>query len=233
MNAAPSVSNTRESDTHSRDRLSVQHRLLPQFMPHRNACLAKDHRHGRRWQLYAPLESRRTAPDAPAPHPGGLRHPDFLYEVKFDGFRALAHVNGHHCQLVSRTGYVYKSWPYLAEEIAHAVRARSAILDGEIVCLGSDGRSRFYDLLFRREWPYFLAFDALAIDGDDLRALPLVESVRSRASCRALNSASCSSMRFVHAGHACTSSPAKGISRASWRSGPVEPTSATAVAHPG
>lgn len=28
-------------------------------------------------------------------------HPDFLYEVKFDGFRSVAHVNGHHCQLIS------------------------------------------------------------------------------------------------------------------------------------
>ena len=66
-------------------------------------------------------------------------HPDFLYEVKMDGFRALAHVNGHRCQLVSRNGHIYKSWPYRAEEIAHAVRARSAVLDGEIACLDADG----------------------------------------------------------------------------------------------
>ena len=106
--------------------------------------------------------------------PEPFDHPDFLYEVKFDGFRALARVTGHHCQLISRNGHVYKSWPYLAEEIAHAVRARSAILDGEIACRAPDGSSRFYDLLFRREWPYFLAFDVLSIDGEDLRALPLV-----------------------------------------------------------
>ena len=68
--------------------------------------------------------------------PKPFDHPDWLYEVKFDGFRALAHVTGHHCQLVSRNGHVFKSWPYLAEEIAHAVRARNAVLDGEIVCLG-------------------------------------------------------------------------------------------------
>ena len=36
--------------------------------------------------------------------PEPFDHPDFLYEVKFDGFRALAHINGHHCQLVSRNG---------------------------------------------------------------------------------------------------------------------------------
>ena len=65
-----------------------------------------------------------------------------------------------------------------ADIVAHVVRARSAILDGEIACLGPDGRSRFYDLLFRREWPHFLAFDAIAIDGTDLRNLPL--TVRKR-----------------------------------------------------
>ena len=67
--------------------------------------------------------------------PEPFDHPDWLFEVKFDGFRALAHVTGHHCQLVSRNGHTFKSWPYLAEEIAHAVRARSAVIDGEIVCL--------------------------------------------------------------------------------------------------
>ena len=113
--------------------------------------------------------------------PEPFDHPDWLYEVKFDGFRALAHVRGHHCQLVSRNGHQFKSWPYLAEEIAHAIRAHSAVLDGEIVCLDADGRSRVYDLLFRREWPYFLAFDVLSIDGEDLRALPLVQRKRRLA----------------------------------------------------
>ena len=49
------------------------------------------------------------------------------------------------------------------------------MLDGEIACLGLDGRSRFNHLLFRRDWPYFLAFDVLWLDGGDLRRLPLIE----------------------------------------------------------
>jgi bifunctional non-homologous end joining protein LigD len=68
---------------------------------------------------------------------------------------------------------VYKSWPYLCDELAHAVRCRSAVLDGEIACLESDGRSHFYKLMFRREWPYFIAFDLLWLDGKDLRNFPL------------------------------------------------------------
>ena len=54
--------------------------------------------------------------------PKPFDHPDWLYEVKFDGFRALAHVTRHQCQLVSRNGHPFKSWPYLAEEIARGSR---------------------------------------------------------------------------------------------------------------
>ena len=55
------------------------------------------------------------------------------------------------------------------------------MLDGEIVFLDAGGCSRFYDLMFRREWPYFLALDALSIDGEDLRALPLIQRKRRLA----------------------------------------------------
>jgi bifunctional non-homologous end joining protein LigD len=115
--------------------------------------------------------------------PQPFDHPDFLFEVKYeyDGFRALAHITGHHCQLVSRNGHVLKRWPQLSEEIAHAVRAHSAVLDGEITCLAPGGTSRFYDLLCGREWPYFIAFDVLSINGKDLRDLPFHERKRRLA----------------------------------------------------
>lgn len=102
-------------------------------------------------------------------------HPEFVYEPKIDGFRALAHIRGHWCELVSRNGHTFKSWPQLAEELAHAVRCRDAVLDGEVCCLKRDGRSDFRKLLFWREWLYFHAFDLLAVDGQDLRGLPLLE----------------------------------------------------------
>ena len=74
--------------------------------------------------------------------------PDFIFEPKLDGFRALAHVPGHRCELISRNGHTFKQWPQLAEELAHAVRARSAVLDGEICCLEPDGRTHFNKLSF-------------------------------------------------------------------------------------
>ena len=110
--------------------------------------------------------------------PEPFDHPDWLFELKHDGFRALAYVEGHCCRLVSRRGHVFAKWDLLCEEIAHSVRCMSAVLDGEIVCLDPDGRSNFYRLLFRRDWPYFMAFDLLEVDGEDLRDRQLLERKR-------------------------------------------------------
>jgi ATP-dependent DNA ligase len=52
------------------------------------------------------------------------------------------------------------------------------VIDGEIVCLDPDGRSNFKKLLFRREWPFFYAFDLVALRKRNLRELPLVERKR-------------------------------------------------------
>jgi hypothetical protein len=48
----------------------------------------------------------------------------------------------------------------------------TAVLDGEIVCLDSAGRSNFADLFYRRREPIFVAFDLLSVGGRDLRAHP-------------------------------------------------------------
>jgi bifunctional non-homologous end joining protein LigD len=77
-----------------------------------------------------------------------------------------------------RNGHTFKHWPQLCEELAHAVKAHDAVIDGEIVCLDARGRSNFKSLLFRREWSYFYAFDLPAIDGEDLREWPLMERKR-------------------------------------------------------
>jgi len=63
--------------------------------------------------------------------PESFDDPDWLFELKLDGFRALAHIEGHQCRLVSRRCHTFKQWPYLEIELAHAVPCDSAILDGE------------------------------------------------------------------------------------------------------
>jgi bifunctional non-homologous end joining protein LigD len=110
--------------------------------------------------------------------PAPFDHPDCVFEVKYDGFRTLAYVERDDCQLVSRNGHTFNGWPQLADEIASALRCHSAVLDGEVCCLESDGRTNFYRLMFRRDRPFFYAFDALAIDGKDLTSLPLLERKR-------------------------------------------------------
>ena len=101
--------------------------------------------------------------------------PDFLYEVKFDGFRALAYVEDGLCELVSRKRHVYRRFGELSQSIVAGLKVQNCILDGEIVCLDDQGRSEFYTLMFHRGEPYFYAFDLLWLDGADLRDLPLLE----------------------------------------------------------
>lgn len=102
-------------------------------------------------------------------------HPDWIFEIKHDGFRAIAYVREHQVELVSRNGNTFKGFPELTTQVGQDLKVRSAILDGEIVCLDADGRSQFNDLLFRRGEPFFYAFDLLWADGEDLRYLPLHE----------------------------------------------------------
>jgi bifunctional non-homologous end joining protein LigD len=63
-------------------------------------------------------------------------------------------------------------------EIAHSVRYRDAILDGELVCLNDDGRSNFHNLLFRRDGRTSTRLTSLALHGKDLGDRPLLERKR-------------------------------------------------------
>jgi len=99
----------------------------------------------------------------------------FIYELKIDGFRALAHVNAGQGELVSRNGNTFRGFAELATWIAQNLRVESAVLDGEIACVDESGRPVFRDLLFRRRQCVFIAFDLLYLDGKDLRTLPLTD----------------------------------------------------------
>lgn len=100
--------------------------------------------------------------------------PNSVYELKYDGFRALARIERGTVSLVSKSGFVYKRFQDLCEQMASAIRAEEAILDGEIVCVDAQGRPRFYSLMFHRGMPCFFAFDILWLDGKDLREQPLL-----------------------------------------------------------
>jgi bifunctional non-homologous end joining protein LigD len=70
-------------------------------------------------------------------------HPDWIFELKYDGFRALAFVNGGGTKLVSRRGLSYRRFDDLRSEISLELNADDAVLDGEIAKLDSDGRPIF------------------------------------------------------------------------------------------
>ena len=104
-------------------------------------------------------------------------HDDWVFELKYDGWRALAYVDGGRCRLVSRNGNVFKRFGQLGAAIGAAVPGTAA-LDGEIACLDGDGRPQFYELFRRRVPPTYCAFDVLWLNGRDLRGRPLVERKR-------------------------------------------------------
>jgi bifunctional non-homologous end joining protein LigD len=72
-------------------------------------------------------------------------HSNFVFELKHDGFRAVAYIENAKCELVSRKNIVYKSFARLASIMAK-LPVKNAILDGELVCLDDDGRSIFLEL---------------------------------------------------------------------------------------
>jgi bifunctional non-homologous end joining protein LigD len=101
-------------------------------------------------------------------------HPDWLFELKHDGFRALAYVSDGSCRLISRRHNVYKSFEVLKSSLSR-LPVTSAVLDGEIVCLDETGKSIFKDVLYRSSEPAFSAFDLLWLNGQHLREFPLID----------------------------------------------------------
>jgi bifunctional non-homologous end joining protein LigD len=101
---------------------------------------------------------------------------DWLFELKYDGFRALAVIERGRAQLLSRNGHPFASFSSLAESISDSLPNVRAVIDGEICSLDRHGRPQFKNLMFRRgNPPCFFAFDLLTCDGKDLRTERLLD----------------------------------------------------------
>jgi bifunctional non-homologous end joining protein LigD len=113
--------------------------------------------------------------------------PNWLFEIKWDGVRALARIEDSASTLRSRNGAdITKRYPELAF-LPQAFAASQAIVDGEIVALDERGLSSFERLqermhvrapsehLVSQTPVVFFAFDLLYCDGYDLRKAPLLE----------------------------------------------------------
>ncbi|PTY00201.1 ATP-dependent DNA ligase [Spartobacteria bacterium LR76] len=103
---------------------------------------------------------------------------DWFYEIKFDGWRALALCGREQVKIMSRN---HRDMTGIFPEIAHAIERLGigdSILDGEIVALDSQGRSSFQALQAYRlasESPalFYYVFDLPRYNGGDLRGRPV------------------------------------------------------------
>src|SRR6476646_5914468 len=118
--------------------------------------------------------------------------PKWIYEVKWDGVRALCYIQDGHVRMVSRNGnLIDRQYPELSI-LPHHIRAQTAIVDGEIAALNERGvpscellqrRINVADAssvatLARHHPVVFYAFELLYLDGRDLRGLSLIEQKR-------------------------------------------------------
>lgn len=103
--------------------------------------------------------------------------PEWIFETKWDGFRAVAVAKPGHAELYSRRGHdISKKYPSICEALATI--KNDAVFDGELVALDVHGRSRFQLLQNAGRNTarlLYCVFDLLYLDGKDLRDQPLVE----------------------------------------------------------
>ena len=118
-------------------------------------------------------------PIPPTWHKEPFDDPDWLFDFKYDGFRAICYLEHRRNRLISRNNNVMTRFEALAGQLAAALNIDEAILDGEIIAADETGRPVFLDLLRGTRHPCYIAFDLLWLNGIDLRSLPLSERRRA------------------------------------------------------
>jgi bifunctional non-homologous end joining protein LigD len=101
--------------------------------------------------------------------------PDWLHEIKHDGYRLIVQRDGARVRLFTRNGHDWSDRFPLIVEAALQNKQQHFVIDGEAVLLDDDGVSDFNGLHSRRhnDQIKLYAFDIMALEGDDLRSLPL------------------------------------------------------------
>ena len=109
--------------------------------------------------------------------------PDWIREIKHDGFRILARRDARGVRLFTRNGYDFTDrFPLIANAINN-LPVQSCLIDGEAIVVGTTGLSVF-DLIRYRQHDaaaILCAFDLIELDGKDLRRKPLEERKHSLA----------------------------------------------------
>jgi bifunctional non-homologous end joining protein LigD len=106
------------------------------------------------------------------------RGPEWLFEVKWDGYRAIADVHGGEATLTSRRGNdLTQRFPTVARALERALKTPDCVLDGEVCALDEDGRATFSAMQQGKSGTryVFVAFDLLEVEGEPLIDRPLPE----------------------------------------------------------
>jgi bifunctional non-homologous end joining protein LigD len=109
------------------------------------------------------------------------RGDQWLYEVKWDGYRALGYVRGGEARLLSRNGNdLTQRFPTVARELARAVRSSECVVDGEVCALDERGRPSFSAMQQGKAGTALVyeAFDLLELDGEPVVDRPIEERRR-------------------------------------------------------
>ncbi len=102
----------------------------------------------------------------------------WVFEVKWDGYRAIADLRGGEARLTSRQGNdLTTRFESVAKEIAKAVKTPDCVLDGEVCAIDEDGRVTFSAMQQGKSGTHYVyvAFDVLEVEGQALIDLPLTE----------------------------------------------------------
>jgi bifunctional non-homologous end joining protein LigD len=100
--------------------------------------------------------------------------PDWVHEIKHDGYRLMARRDSVGIRLLTRNGYDWASRYPLIVEAVNRLKARSCLIDGEAVACDANGLAVFQRLRRKPtgEHVFLYAFDLLELDGQDLRPEP-------------------------------------------------------------
>ncbi len=121
---------------------------------------------------------RRYAPMLATPADDVPRGDGWLYEVKWDGYRAIATMRGGDVDLRSRNdNALNERFPTVVRALERAIRTPDCVLDGEVVAIGKDGRATFSAMQQGSDGTMYVyvAFDALEVEGEPIIGLPLRE----------------------------------------------------------
>jgi ATP-dependent DNA ligase len=136
--------------------------------------------------MMSPTSPPFVEPCLPSPGEQPPIGPDWVHEIKHDGYRLMARRDpvSVGIRLLTRNGHDWASRYPLIVQAVNKLKVRSCLIDGEAVCCNEHGMPTFEKLRLRShdQNVLLIAFDLLELDGNDLRREPLEVRKKTLAS---------------------------------------------------